>query len=279
MATQPGIRCGRLFAAVTRSLVGLLLVSLPAGCDFGGRYQQRLDDSKRFYEYAARVNLALGPSEDELGAYNIAIRPPMRFKFRKQSLKPFSGKKLPGLVGSWQSELNDAKTGKPSRGKARMFVFSNWERFLSQEENEGRPVQLGKPSDFHTDFVEDLARAIDKSAPGPGGWKALRGPEGNAFVDPKDYTEIDFSDTRYRVYLFPGVAKANVDDENPGSPDQLQVVLLWVIPANTEDKESLNSAIDRCLELFALTGGAPASQALGGGGAGGGQRGGGGSDF
>jgi len=199
-------KCRKSFRYLQRMLVVLLL----AGCG-QKTYEERLQQSRMFYDYLQTVEDALAEAawnRTDLGMsmrvpkpFSMPMPGPQKYKDKEGELvtgpdpreKNSLGTPLPGLMEAWEAAI-DSPDGQPN---AWIYLLSNQDRF--READEGGP----KPDDFLTDLENELMRAFQVTIPeGETSrvgdnvryrqWIPAENSDRAQYTTPKDYTVIRF---------------------------------------------------------------------------------------
>ncbi len=191
-------------------LIVLACFSL-SGCGYS-TYEQRLADTKDFYEYLEVVDSSLASPAWDRRDVGMTMRVPMPFKGQLAGPEKMQdddgnvswgedprqpnvlGIDLEGLVDAWQATMSDAAG---EQVDSRMYVLSNHQRWLEKE------AGAAAPQDFLTDLEHQLMSAFQVTVPGgesgiPGDnvhYRQLipdRGSLNAKYNTPKDFTIVRF---------------------------------------------------------------------------------------
>ena len=233
------------------------------GC--GSRtYEARLQETANYFRYLDTLNQNL---QEEWRGSGIQVRVPKQFELMPAPPKPAADKageepaageeplhdprqpdylefEIPGLVAAWKAvvDVDDRDAGVP----AYVYIASNYPMWL-EDGGAKRAVRL------HEDFAAQLAGALGKQLPDPNEWSEEtfppRGKKG--YVSRKAYTSITLTPDRpiqgvitdFTIYLY------KVQD--------IQIVILTVIPRDVGRRENLKERIALCLETLKVSGEKP----------------------
>jgi len=188
----------------------LLILLLLTGCGQKA-YEERLQQSRVFYDYLQTVEEALATSSwnrTDLGMsmrvpkpFQLPMPGPQKYKDKAGELvigpdpreKNSLGTPLPGLEEAWEAPL-DSDNGQPN---AWIYLLSNQDRF--RKADEGGP----KPEEFLIDLENELMRAFQVTIPeGETSrmgdnvryrqWIPAQNSARAQYTTPKDYTVIRF---------------------------------------------------------------------------------------
>lgn len=239
------------------------LIGFCCGCG-SQTYEQRLDESRRYFEYRQRVDEALEPHV--WTAFGVEFRPPRGFRELPGPAKDgdpdtrqpaFFAQPLPGLLGAWQGDVRVEIQGSDLQTvPGYVFICTNHQRYLERATN---------PQVFPVELLDDVSNVLaatlryePNTAVNPWKFEEVRCPVGTAYVKRKVYDvirldgEIDVSGQRLRMDF--RMFRYNVGD--------IQFALITVLPhADILDRrERIDSRIDLAMETLTMTGDAPRQQ-------------------
>jgi hypothetical protein len=255
-------------AALPLCMAGLILAAVATGC---GRemYEQRLDESKRYFTYLDKLNQNLSPPWVGNG---LKLRVPKQFqviappkpKGKKDAKAPpkasskeapkdapeeppveardprqptFADLTLPGLQGAFTTQLS---VGAKGREPGYLYVLTNSDLL-------GRKGSDEKAAQFNNTVLHTIALAVGLPDPAPDKMANDAVPKGEAWVAKRVFkvvrpglpASIDGKEYRIEVY--------NCKQEKN------EVSLVYVLPENVSPAEKLATNIDLSLETLQLT--------------------------
>ena len=257
-------------------LWGMVVASI-GGCGWP-QYESRMQASAQYFDYLGIAQSVLVASDDDsVTSFGVQMRVPSRFRVipsttrrnrdgeevavpadQDRARQPrFARSGLPGLLGSWYSEVSN-DSGKKIRGSSRMYLFGNYQRY--RDRADGINVD---PQAFSEDLVNELADAVGVAAPGEAEWQYEKVEKiggyyiaagGSSGVRDNHFTlvKMESRGTEYRLYLYPArrsTTGGEVEDA-PAPDEELQFALLFVVPRKVVAPARLESGIKYCLEWF-----------------------------
>jgi len=234
--------------------VSFALVLLGGGCGHD-TYEQRMEETRKYFAYLERVNLYLNHAM--WNGQNVKLKVPKQFQLipapakgkgdetapDKDPRQPlFVDSPLPGLQGSWKADL--ALSGSEGRGTGYLYVLSNFE-LLGQKGAEE------KAAEFNTTLLKTIATAVGQPVPEVGKIVSHTVPKNlsDAYVEQRTFKMLqppipaNVNDKPYRIQVY--------SYQKEKSPAQISIVL--VLPENTSPSEKLERAMDLCFETFEIT--------------------------
>jgi hypothetical protein len=249
-------------------LTGLIVAASAAGCG-RAKYEERLDDSKRYFTYLDKLNQNLSPPWTGKG---VVLRVPKQFQVvappSPKAKKAAAAKKgakeekekeekeappeeeqrdprqptyadltFPGLQGAFTSQL--AVSGKV-REKGYLYVLTNGD-LLGKKGSDEKAVQ------FNNNVLHAIAAAVGQADPSPDKLATNPVPKGEAWVAKRTFKVVKpgFAATiggkDYRIEVYNCKQEKN------------EVSLVYVLPENVSPTEKLASNIDLSLETLQLT--------------------------
>lgn len=170
-------------------MAGLASISLTAiGCG-ADTYESRLKQTKEYFEYLEKVNLALGPKSVPFDGVEIRVpkpfepivppRAPAESETPEQPLDPSDDPsrlgyhpevRLEGVLASWRAKVDLEPSGE---GMAYLHLLSNLPRWVEKQTNNDI-----EPLHYRTDLTNVLANAYNvqtETTDAPWPWELLRG--------------------------------------------------------------------------------------------------------
>ena len=234
------------------ALVPLLALAALAGC---GRatYLERLDETRRYFDYEDRLNQSL--TTVAWAGKSFQLRVPKQFRpitakansseDRDPRQPTFADLELPGLQGAWEASF-PLTGGENKKIPGWLYLCSNFD-LLAKKSDEG------KAAGFNGDLLHTVAKALGQEQSVPGLEKLRtyevppRGEE--AFVEKRKYKVLSpgipytVDDNAYRVRIY-----CYKKDKSPA-----QISLIYVLPDNMVQAAALDKAIDMSLETLVVT--------------------------
>ncbi len=262
-------------------VIGVILAVFSAGC---GRevYEQRLDESRRYFTYLNRLNQNLAPAWVGNG---VTLRAPKQFAAipgPKPKPKKKAGKNdknapqeapaegpveerdprqptyaditFPGLQGAFSAELS---VGGKSHEMGYLYVLTNGE-LLGKKGSDEKAAQLNNT------VIHTIAQAVGQPDPSPDKMANDAVPKGEAWAPKRTFKVVRpaFAATiagskDYRIEVYNCKEQKN------------EVSLVYVLPENVSATERLATNIDLSLETLKITklvlsAGSPAAKAAAG---------------
>ncbi len=239
-----------------RVMPWLLLLFLAGGCG-AATYEQRLEETRRYYTYLDRLNQRL--SRDTWHGPGVSMRVPKQFHLipppkpsKNSSNEPAESRQptyaelvLPGIQGAWVAEV--ALSGEEGRAKAYLYVLSNY-TLLGQKAADEKAA-AAQAAEFNDSVVRTVAQAAGQPVPAFDKLPSREVPKNSkdAYSYARKYRTVspglalkaDGKD--YRVQIF-GYRKGIA-----------QVSVVLVEPQNTAAVEKLDQSLDMSLETLEVT--------------------------
>lgn len=278
-------RCIPIIAAVLSGL-------LTAGCG-KAVYEQRLENTKRYYAHLGELNANLTA---EWKGPGISIRPPLGFVLipapqatdsapaGEGAPQPPAGGNadqpllderqpnyinldLPGLVAAWKWESVNAEGEVRSQQTSYMYLLSN-------QEIGTNPERRDDALRFHDRTLSELANALEAKLPGKIDEETYPPPAKNALPYPADSKKKEFvpSVTFRIISLDTDVSNDKVKRNfacHLFTQGEVQVIVLFVYSDVAEYQDLLLKRVPFCLETLSVSGdkvGVPATTITGPGG-------------
>jgi hypothetical protein len=245
---------------------------LLAGCG-AEAYEQRLGNTKKLFEHMELVNQNLQGTWSDPGT-GVGLRVPLQFEVLPAPVRtePDPAQKnaadggedngaedaeevpddrqpdymnigLPGLRGAFRATVKMfAGNNASAQGEAFLYVMTN-------HDLADRPEQA---REFEVEFVKTLCEALHTSADSERDWRKDRFPAGdpanNGFVQPLEYKTVTLTSSediagyvrQFSAYMF--------------DQGEIQVILLFALPADTDTSENFQKRIPLCLETLSVSG-------------------------
>jgi hypothetical protein len=242
-------------ALLLRPIYSLALLGLFAGC--GQQvYEQRLEESRKYFAYIEKLDSNLGPVFKE-GTID-ELRAPLQFRplpkpvpvknadgeVEEPAVDPrqpsYLAIELPGLIAGWEGHFDITHNGQPARRPGYLYALSNAVLLITADPNEA------------ADFTKNVLNLLSE---------ALRVPqldlatdaERETYPKSKSYTQPN----NFDVYRFRG--SQLLIDEIPHTVEvymqraaDVQFCLVLVLPAGTDSKEKLSERIGLMLERLKI---------------------------
>lgn len=271
LAARATWRCGeKLWACALASL-------LLAGCG-AQAYEARLSNTTKLFAHMDLVNSNLQPSSWNDPETGISLRAPLQFAVVPPPVKaapdPAAAKQkadqaakgepaeeeeeeevpddrqpsyinlgLPGLRGAFKAPVKIIGTGNSTAdGEGFLYLLSNHD--LAEKPDEAK--------EFQNEFVKTLTETLHVQVDPDKDWRDDKFPPGdpatNGFVQPVKYRNITVTSPEeiagyirtFSAYLY--------------EQADIQVIVLFVLPADTDSSENLTRRIPLCLETLAVFG-------------------------
>jgi hypothetical protein len=255
-------------AALPLCMAGLILAAVATGC---GReiYEQRLDESKRYFTYLDKLNQNLSPwwvgnglklrvpkqfqvippptkgkkdakappkASSKEAPKDAAEEPPVEARDPRQPT--FADLTLPGLQGAFTTQLS---VGAKGREPGYLYVLTNSDLL-------GRKGSDEKAAQFNNTVLHTIALAVGLPDPAPDKMANDAVPKGEAWVPKRvfkvvrpGFPAVDRSGKEYRIEVYNCKQEKN------------EVSLVYVLPENVSPAEKLATNIDLSLETLQLT--------------------------
>jgi hypothetical protein len=234
-----------------RAFCCFVLVTIAWGCG-SETYQQRFEESKKFYAYRERLNQLLSPKWSAAG---VSWCPPKQFQLIPPRPKPrrkkqeneeterdprqptFAEIELPGLLGAWQADLH--LSGGQGSAKGFLYLASNLELLRKKVPDE-------KAKFFNDHIIRTIATALQEKVPPLDKLGVFEVPKGEAFVERRKFRvfrpgfKATVDDKEYRIAIF-----AYMPEQS-----QIQISIVLAIPADVSPSEKIDAAIDLSLETL-----------------------------
>lgn len=180
-------------SCLTRILTSLLAAIILCGCG-SQAYEERLEQSKKYFEYRQEVDAVLQTRWWQAGSFGLEFRPPKDFveipgpaEEEADNRQPtFLPRPLRGLVGAWEATVPvDIEGSEVTEQRAWIFLCTNHDAFLKKEDD-----PLVEPDKFTEQFIADLAFSLRYEAPteeAPWPFVEERTPAGTRYVPVKDF--------------------------------------------------------------------------------------------
>ena len=249
---------------ISLTVLTALVAASCAGCGTQA-YEERLQETARYYTYRQRVDTAL--EKVVWKQFGVEFRPPKGFREipgpteeapHDMRQPPFINRDLPGLLGAWQGETRIDVPGLEADSlRGFIFLCTNHSRFLELDD-ENPPMEL------RNDVAEVLGPALGFDPPSVTPWtfEEVRAPRGTAYVKRKTYDwilldrvtrNIDAQDIEmdFRLYRY--------------DVGEIQLVLVSAIPQEDllDPRERIYSGLEIAMETLQMTGDIPRRQAGG----------------
>ena len=265
---------------LTLLCLGLCALSV-IGCGYQ-TYETRLGETVKYFEFRDKVNRALVPESGSFNEFGINFRAPRTFQLMpapppretdeegnpigpvpRDNRQPnfFQSRVvLPEILGAWRGVLPVNGVENPNNASY-IYIMGNYNLHLANElDNNVDPLGLIES------FANSLRRELGMQPPGgdegeSNGWGTEKIPLADSYVLKKLFETQKFQgrangqDAEFQCYLH----------EPPDS--DIQVVIMFVIPANLDRPGQLAEALDYSLQTMTIspakpsnrTGGAPAA--------------------
>lgn len=264
-----------LFASARRWALGAFVLGM-AGC--GQQvYEQRLQESAKFFAYVQKVDSSVGPPWKNTPANPgpiDQIRVPLQFKEIKKALptkNPETGEmvepeidprqpdyvplELPGLVATWEAPCRVTVDGKSEIRKGYLYFLTNAYMFANADQSVRAP-------DFVKDLLALIADKLSLNAPDP-----VKDAQKEQYPRAQPFYVAQKS---YDVYRLPD---AFVKD---GATYTMEIyvqhagpvegVVLLALPVGMDSSEKMNERIPYLLETLKVSSKPPAAPPKKGGG-------------
>lgn len=167
--SQPSIfGSGLIYGLVKLNLLLLVALVLP-GCG-SAKYEERLAQTVKYYEYINRMNTHLMPNT--YSNYGMTMRVPLKFQevplVKNKNDPTFDNRQpdylnfqLPGLVSCFKADLQTSlPDGKVESRPCYLYLLSNASRWQSYKANTGMP----DPMKFGDEFAQILGSGLGQSS-------------------------------------------------------------------------------------------------------------------
>jgi len=243
---------------ISLTILTVLAAGSSAGCGTQV-YEQRLQETARYYEYRQRVDDAL--EKVVWKQFGVEFRTPKGFRKipgpteeapHDMRQPPFINRDLPGLLGAWQGQVRIDVPGLEADSlRAFVFICTNHGRFLELDDE-------NPPGELRNDVAEVLGPALGFDPPSVTPWtfEEVRAPRGTAYVPRKTYDWI----------LLDRVTR-NIDDQEIEMDfrlyrfevGEIQLVMISAIPQEDllDPRERIYTKLEIAMETVQMTGDIP----------------------
>lgn len=251
-------------------LAGLASTTLlAAGCG-ADTYQERLTQTRRYFEYLDQVNVALSrvakfegfeirvpkifeqlipaavPNEGEAPKEGEAAPEPLAPDVDPVRLGYFPNVMPEGIMASWKATVRTEGPGQ-SEGEAPAYLhlLSNWGRWIERQNN----IEIDPPK-YLADLTNQIANALNLQADtsdAPWDWEMIRGL--SPFVAKKKIESITIELVEHNPPLEIHFYKTDAKD--------VQCALLLILPKAIDPREKMEGRIKLTLETLKLPGSPP----------------------
>ncbi len=246
--------------AFLAGLAGTTLFAAGCGAD---TYQERLNQTRKYFEYLDQVNVALGkavkldgfeirvpklfdqlapaavPKEGEAAEQLVPDVDPARLGY-------FSNVMPEGVMASWKGTVRTEGPGQSDgEAPAYLHLLSNWQRWIEKQTNNDI-----EPPRYLSDLANQVANALNLQADtsdSPWDWEMMRGS--SPYVGKKKIESITIELTEHNPPLEVHFYKTEAKD--------VHCALLLILPKAIDPREKMEARIKLTLETLKLPGAPP----------------------
>ncbi len=242
----------RAFLATTGTVL------LASGCGYD-KYEARLRETKAYFEYLERVNLALDPTRRQI--QDVEIRVPKPFVYIAPPAAPaegqadaepppqgedptvlghFPGVHLEGLLATWKGNVRVENPGQSgsAEGIAYLHLLGNLERWIAkQTDNEVEPTRY---LDDLANMLANTFRVVADSADSPWNWESMRGF--SPYVPKKKIDSIRIEEPEPNPSVDALFYKFEAKD--------VQIALLLILPRAIDPRDKIEERLKHTLETM-----------------------------
>lgn len=254
-------------SSLTRILTGLLAAIFVGGCGTQ-TYEERLEQSRKYFEYRQSVDAVLQPRWWQADGFGLQFRPlkdfveiPAPAEGEADSRQPrFLPRPLRGLVGAWEATVPvDIEGSDVTEQRAWIFLCTNHDAFLQKEDN-----PLIEPEKFTDQMIEDIGFCLRYELPteeNPWPFVEERTPAGTRYVPVKDYVAT----------MPPLEDRVNVDGSgevnmsfmlNQYTVEAIQLTLIAAYPTGIDTRYRIEGRIRTAMETLRMTNEIPSKKKM-----------------
>ncbi|MDA0589822.1 MAG: hypothetical protein O2820_18105 [Planctomycetota bacterium] len=256
-----------MLSRLTRFLSGLLAASIVCGCG-SQAYEERLEQSRKYFEYRQGVDAVLQPRWWQADGFGLQFRPPADFveipgpaEGEPDHRQPgFLPRPLRGLIGAWEATVDvDIEGSDVAEQRAWIFLCTNHEAFLRKEDD-----PLVEPEKFTDQMIGDIGFCLRYAAPTaeePWPFVEERTPAGTRYVPVKDYIVTNPTlDDRVNI---DGSGEVNMSFMlNQYTVDSIQMMLIVAYPTAIDTRYGIENRIRTVMETLRMTNEIPSKKKM-----------------
>jgi hypothetical protein len=254
-------------SCLTRILTGLLAATFVCGCG-SQTYEERLEQSKKYFEYRQGVDAVLQKRWWQADGFGLQFRPPKDFVEipgpaegeAENRQPPFLPRPLRGLIGAWEATVSvDIEGSDVTEQRAWIFLCTNHNAFLQKEDD-----PLIEPEKFTDQMIADLGFCLRYELPTeaePWPFVEERTPAGTRYVPVKDYIATNPA-LEDRVNI-DGSGEVNMSFMlNQYSVDSIQMMLIVAYPTAIDTRYRIEQRIKTAMETLRMTNEIPSKKKM-----------------
>ena len=245
---------------LTRVLAALVVLTVVCGCG-SQTYEQRLDESRKYFTYREKVDSALEKRWWQSGNFGLRFRPPKGFveipapaeeeaDLRQPTFLP---RALPGLLGAWETTVPVQIEEEPdvSELQAWIFLCTNHKDHLDKFDD-----PLIEPLKFNTRIIDNIAFNLRYQPPTetePWPFEEERVPVGTPYVPRKNYVATSLRPLEDRVNI-DGSGEVNMNFMlNQYEQGPIQMMLIAAYPSAIDPRYDMHGKIKIAMETLQMT--------------------------
>ena len=244
-------------SCLTRVLTGLLATIFICGCG-SQAYEERLEESRKYFEYRQSVDAVLQPRWWQADGFGLQFRPLKDFVEIPGPAEgepdhrqpPFLPRPLRGLVGAWEANVPvDIEGSDVTEQRAWIFLCTNHEAFLRKEDD-----ATVEPEKFTDQMIADLGFCLryDEPTEERPWFTEERTPAETRYVPVKDYG-VTVQPFEHTVNIA-GSGQVNMSFMlNQYAVGPIQMMLIVAYPTGIDTRYGIEGRIKTAMEALRLT--------------------------
>jgi hypothetical protein len=242
--------------AYATQVVLVAVAALISGCG-AGTYQQRLEESQKYFAYVEKIDANLAPSLQKSGPIE-ELRVPAQFRQIPEPPKVKNDKgelvlpeidprqpnylliELPGLIAAWECPFDITTTAGREKRKGSIYFLSNTALPLTAP-----PEQY---ADFSRTVMEQLAGALRVPTPDPTRAVPEEYPRARTYTQPNKFEVFRFGADQATIDDLPHTVEVYIHRQG-----EAQFMLVVVLPVGIDSTQKVSERVQMMLERLRVT--------------------------